>query len=48
MHAWDSESRANGTVLPTASPDEYADTVVRSLEHMRQYETVCPPVDCGE
>lgn len=39
---------SNGTTLPTVQPEEYADTVVRALELNRQYEQVCPPLECGE
>lgn len=38
----------NGATLPTVGTAEYADTVIRSLDLMRQYEAVCNPVECGE
>lgn len=31
-----------------ASADEYADTVVRSMQLLRQFEQVCDPTECGE
>lgn len=42
------KARSNGTSLPTVEPEEYAETVVRALELNRQYEQVCPPLECGE
>lgn len=39
---------ANGNGLPIVSTEEYADTVVRSMQLLRQYQQVCDPTECGE
>lgn len=38
----------NGNGLPMVSTKEYADTVVRSMQLLRQYQQVCDPTECGE